>query len=93
MVLKNKQERLNYFNDSNNWFSLVYVLAGNLKVKKLKNYPIMKIYWDLKVTNYDVMERMIGCYRVNPDWTLENCYSMSINQCIDLMTKCDNEVK
>lgn len=90
MRLKNKQERLEYYTDNLNWIQVSYLLNGRCSIKKLKNYPIVKIFWDLKINN-KTTQLTIGCYRINPDWTLENCYSMSVNQCVDLITKCDKE--
>lgn len=98
MRLKNKQERENYFNSSNNWILEDRMIGYKIQLKKLSGYPIAELTWILDITPYEFrqgipIEHRLGYFKINPNWSLNECYSMSFNQCIDFMTKCDKEGK
>lgn len=96
--MKNKQERENYFRDGKNWNQIGFLLDGKCIVKRLNEYPIVEIAWELDVTPSGyckgiAIQHRLGYYRINPDYSLNNCYSMSVNQCVDLMTQLDKAEK
>ena len=98
MTMKNKQERENYFRDGKNWINMDTVLYNNIQIKRLKNYPIVEVTWNLDVTPHNYcagiqIHHRLGYFRVNEDYSLNNCYSMSTNQCVDLMTQIDKAEK
>ena len=99
MGLKNKLSRTTYLLDIYSWDKVGEMCNDTIKVFKLKEYPIAKLTWtiDLGGKNFfsepNLSNAVIGIYEINPDYTLKSVYSMSVNQCVDLMTQIDKENK
>ena len=104
-MLKNKTERLEYFSDQTHW----HVWKANetyatsiIRVCKLDGYPIIRISANVDING--IHECTLGYYElstfVNTDLDAIQCvpflrhiYNLTLNQCIDVMTKFDKGVQ
>ena len=95
-MLKNKTEREEYFRDDKHWILLEKWCLHSMfiKVYHLTPYNIIKITADVNLNG--ITECVLGCYELcntSEAAALNSIYELTLNQCIDVMTKQDMEEK
>ena len=97
-MLKNNKQREEYFKDDFNWIPLGEIPTQDtdlhctslILVKKLRDYPIIKIL--AHMSNYYFGEQLIkiGYYEDDENY-LNQIYNLTENQCIAIMRREDME--
>ena len=97
--MTNNKQREEYFRNKANWEEMGTIppianFITNIpiiEVSKLTGYPIIKVEALLAVRDVAFMT-VLGYYK-SDGLVLNEIYSKTVNQCIDIMRAIDNEIK